>query len=92
MKVGQINLPQRSIRLAAGSTKSKEPRLVIMTQRGLRAAFWPVSLGKIKGGFVFTRGTEPVLDFRGAWHAPASRLAVLMYDSMIFDRTASGTW
>jgi len=32
MKVGQINLPQRSIRLAAGSTKSKEPRLVIMTK------------------------------------------------------------
>ena len=27
-------------------------------------------MGKIKGAFVFARGCEPVLDFRGAWHAP----------------------
>jgi integrase len=68
MKVGQINLAQRSIRLAAGSTKSKEPRLIIMTQEVYELISACVA-GKDESDSVFTRGSEPVLDFRGAWDA-----------------------
>ncbi len=69
MKVGQINLTQRSIRLAAGSTKSKEPRLVIMTKEVYELLSACVAGKKDEGDYVFTRGSEPVLDFRGAWDA-----------------------
>jgi integrase len=66
MKVAQIDLNRQSIQLEASSTKSKEPRLVIMTQEVYEFISACVA-GKNSDDYVFTRGTERVKDFRAAW-------------------------
>ena len=68
LKVSQVNLARRTIRLAAVSTKNKTPRTIKMTQEVLELISQCVN-GKTGQDYVFTRGTEPIEDFRGAWWA-----------------------
>jgi integrase len=67
LRVGQVDLRNRTIRLNPGSTKNGEGREVTMTpevEELLRAAMD----GKGPDDFVFTREDgKPVKDFRGAW-------------------------
>ena len=67
LRVRQVDLLNRTIRLDVGSTKNGEGREVMMTPEVaelLRAAV----AGKQSDEHVFTRdGGKPVKDFRGAW-------------------------
>jgi integrase len=67
MKVSQVDLAARTIRLNPGETKSGEGRTVSMTADVFTLLSACVS-GKGGSEFVFTRaGGSPVLDFRGRW-------------------------
>jgi integrase len=88
MKVGQIDLNRRSIQLYARSTKSKEARLVIMTQEVYELLSKCVA-GKSSDDYVFSRnGGTPILDFRGAWWALCKRAGVP--DLLFHDLRRSG--
>ncbi len=66
LRVRQINLAHRAIRLDVGTTKNKDGREVAMTAKVaelLRAAIE----GKKPDDYVLTRNGKPVRDFRGAW-------------------------
>jgi integrase len=67
MRVRQVDLPQRVIRLEPGTTKNSEGREVVMTD----AVFTLLSacvIGKTPDQFVFTRSNgKPVRDFRTTW-------------------------
>jgi integrase len=67
LKVAQVDLKRRTIRLLAGETKNDEGRTVFMTNEVYELLRGCVT-GKKASDFVFTRedGT-PVRDFRGAW-------------------------
>jgi integrase len=67
LRVRQVDLFNRTIRLNAGETKSGEGRLVKMTQDVYTLLAACVS-GKGADDFVFTRSDgRPVLDFRKRW-------------------------
>ncbi len=67
LRVGQVDLLARTIRLNAGETKSGEGRVVKLTQDVYTLLQACVS-GKSAEGFVFTRDDgKPVLDFRERW-------------------------
>jgi integrase len=67
LRVRQVDLTSRTIRLEPGTTKNDEGRTVVMT--GLvYALLQQCVLGKQPDDFVFTRDRgKPVRDFRGAW-------------------------
>jgi integrase len=69
MKVRQVDLENRTLRLFAGTTKNNEGRIVKMTAEVyglLRDCVW----NKEPEDPVFTRANnEPVKDFRGSWYA-----------------------
>src|SRR5579872_2419688 len=68
MKVRQLDLEARTLRLYAGTTKNDEGRVIMLTEEVcelLRACV----ANKRPEDYVFTRGSEPVRDFRGAWWA-----------------------
>jgi integrase len=69
MRVGQVDLLGRTIRLNPGETKNGEGRIVTLTDA---CYFLVVELmrGKQLDDYLLTRqGGEPVRDFRGAWAA-----------------------
>jgi len=67
MRVGQIDLASRTIRLEVGETKNDEGREVEMTPL-VYALIQQCVTGKQAEDFVFTRETgQPVRDFRGSW-------------------------
>jgi integrase len=67
LKVGQVNLPDRTIRLNPGETKNKKGRLVVMTDDVYVLLEAAVS-GKKAEGYVFTRKDgNPIRDFREVW-------------------------
>ena len=66
LKVGQIDLSSRTIRLEVGETKNDEGREVEMTPL-VYALIQQCVTGKQSGDFVFTRAKRPVRDFRGTW-------------------------
>lgn len=67
MRVSQIDLEARTIRLNPGETKSGDGRVVTMTTEVFALLSACVS-GKKKDDFVFTRPNgSKVLDFRGTW-------------------------
>jgi integrase len=68
LKVSQVNLLRRTIRLAAISTKNKTPRTIKMTKEVLNLVKECIK-GKAPHDYVFTRGSERIKDFRGAWWA-----------------------
>ena len=73
MKVSQIDLADRTVRLEVGSTKNGPGRVVTMTQEVytlLRAC----AIGKKPNDPLFTREDgSAVLDFRGAWQGVCVR-------------------
>jgi integrase len=66
LRVGQVDLLQRTIRLNAGETKSGDGRTVKMTQ-DVYVLLAACVAGKGADGFVFTRDGRQVLDFRERW-------------------------
>jgi integrase len=68
MRVKQIDLTRQTIKLAPGTTKNNEARTIVMTDEVFDLISQCVA-GKGKNDFVFTRGSAPVLNFRGAWDA-----------------------
>lgn len=67
MRVKQIDLLSRTIRLEPGTTKNSDGREVTMTKR-VHELLTLCVFGKKADHFVFTRSNgEPVRDFRGTW-------------------------
>ena len=67
MRVKQVDLLSRTIRLEPGTTKNRDGREVTMTKRVLELLKLCV-FGKTAEDFVFTRSNgRPVRDFRGTW-------------------------
>src|SRR6266566_6912028 len=68
MKVGQVDLLARSIRLNPGETKNGEGRTVNLTDPSHIKLLAACITGKRAEDAVFTRkGGKPVKDFRGTW-------------------------
>lgn len=69
LRVSQVDLAARTIRLNAGETKSGEGRTVKMTQ-DVYVLLQACVSGKAATDYVFTRSDgSPILDFRGAWES-----------------------
>jgi integrase len=67
MRVRQVNLLERTVRLRSLTTKNEEPRVVKMTDEIFRLLSTSVA-GKKELDAVFTRSNgKPVRDFRQAW-------------------------
>jgi integrase len=67
LRVMQIDLMQRTIRLEPGTTKNREGRMVTMTD-ALYVLISACVRGKSESDFVFTRQDgSPVISFRGLW-------------------------
>lgn len=67
MRVSQIDLLSRTIRLEPGTTKNRDGREVTMTRR-VHELLKLCVFGKTDDSFVFTRSNgKPVRDFRGTW-------------------------
>jgi integrase len=68
LKVGQIDLKDRTICLDPGDTKNDEGRAIKMTTE-IYDLLKQCVTGKSPDDYVFTREGKAVLDFRGAWWA-----------------------
>jgi integrase len=67
LRVKQVDIAGKTIRLEAGETKNDEAREVVMTNT-VAALLEQCVTGKAPDDFVFTRDKgKPVADFRGAW-------------------------
>jgi integrase len=84
MKVGQVDLLARTIRLNPGETKNGEGRTVTLTD-----ACWDLVVklisGKQAGDFLLTRPSgEPVRDFRESWYAltKAAKMPGLLFHDL----------
>lgn len=67
LRVDQVDLVERTIRLEPGTTKNGDGREVVMTDAVYTLLCACVS-GKEKSAYVFTRENgKPVRDFRGTW-------------------------
>lgn len=76
LRVKQVNLLERKIRLEVGTTKNGAGRIVKMTDEVFELLKLCVQ-GKQPDDFVFTREDgSPVLDFRGAWENACERAGV----------------
>lgn len=75
LRVRQTDLLNRSIVLDVGSTKSGAGRVVKMTNEVYELLRASLS-GKAPDDLLFTRGKEPVLDFRGAWYSLCERASL----------------
>jgi integrase len=75
LRVRQIDLLERVIRLDPLTTKSRRGRMVVMTE-SVYQLLQQCVLGKSGDDYVFTRDGEPVHDFRGAWDAVRKQAAL----------------
>ena len=76
MRVAQIDLAQRTIRLEPGTTKNTDGREVVMTE-AVRVLISACISGKEAGEYVFTRPNgNRVSDFRVTWERACSRIGV----------------
>lgn len=67
LRVRNIGLQNRTISLPPRSTKNKQPRLIVMTER-VYQLLKPLVSNKLKDDFLFTREDgSPVKDFRSIW-------------------------
>lgn len=66
LRVGQVDLKERVIRLNAGETKNDEARIAPMTSE-VHELLEECVRGKGPQDYVFTRGKRRVMDFRGTW-------------------------
>jgi len=70
LRVKQVDLLHRGIRLNAGETKSGEGRVVKLTQ-DVFVLLQACVAGKDAADFVFTRENgKPIKDFREVWEKP----------------------
>jgi len=67
LRVGQVDLVARTIRLEPGTTKNKEGREVTIESGTLRQLLRHSVEGKRPEDHVFTRGIKPIRDFRKSW-------------------------
>ena len=76
MRVEQVDLVQKVIRLEPGTTKNNDGREVFMTET-VRALLTECVRGKSADKQVFTRGNgNPVRDFRVTWERACSRAGI----------------
>jgi integrase len=76
MRVEQVDLVQKVIRLEPGTTKNSDGREVFMTDT-VRALLSACVQGKSPDAHVFTRSSgSPVRDFRVTWERACSRIGV----------------
>lgn len=76
MRVKQVDLISRTIRLEPGTTKNRDGREVTMTKR-VQELLKLCVFGKQPEGFVFTRSNgTPVRDFRGTWEKACGKAGV----------------
>jgi integrase len=67
LRVRQVDLASRTIRLEVGETKNDEGRTAVMTSL-IYTLLEQCVIGKRADDHVFTRdGGQPIRDFRGAW-------------------------
>ncbi len=67
LRIRNINISAKTITLPPRSTKNKQPRLVVMTER-VYQLLKPLAEGKNPDDFLFTREDgKPVKDFRVIW-------------------------
>lgn len=84
MKVGQVDLLSRTIRLNPGETKNDEGRTVMLTEECYLLVS-QMMRGKQADDFLLTRASgEPVRDFRGAWDAltKAAKMPGLLFHDL----------
>jgi integrase len=67
LRVGQVDLVARTIRLDPGSTKNQEGREVTIESGTLLQLIRHCVEGKRPEDHVFTRGDKPIRDFRKSW-------------------------
>ena len=67
LRVGQVDLVARTIRLDPGTTKNQEGREVTIESGALLQLLRHSVEGKAAEAHVFTRGDKPVRDFRKSW-------------------------
>lgn len=73
LRVKQVDLKNRTVRLEVGTTKNKDGRLAVMTGPLYQLLKLCVE-GKKSDDAVFTRSDgKPVLDFRGAWEKACTK-------------------
>src|SRR6266568_2456776 len=76
MRVGQVDLVQRVIRLEPGTTKNSDGREVVLTD-GTFALLSQCVEGKREDEFVFTRSNDPpIRNFRTTWENACVRAGV----------------
>jgi integrase len=83
LRVGQVDLLNRTIRLDPGTTKSREGREVTIESGRLLQLLRHCVEGKRPDDYVFTRGIKPIRDFRKSWQnlcAAAGVPALLFHD------------
>jgi integrase len=80
LRVRQISLVDRTIRLNPGTTKSGEGRIAVMTT-DVFTLLGAMVAGKQPDDHVFTRRGVPVVDFRDAW---ASLCAAAGFPGLLF--------
>lgn len=79
LKVGQINLARRTMRLDPGTTKNRRGRIVTLT-RGAFALVKKCAEGKHEEEFLLTRTDgQPVRDFREKWKVACHKLGLGVY-------------
>jgi len=67
LRVGQVDLVSRTIRLEPGTTKNSEGREVTIESARLLELLRQCVVGKRAEDHVFTRGDRPIRDFRKRW-------------------------
>ncbi len=67
LKVRQVDLVSRTIRLEPGTTKNREGREVTVESGALLDLLRQCCAGKAQDDYVFTRGLKPIRDFRKGW-------------------------
>jgi integrase len=83
LRVGQVDLVARTIRLDPGTTKNREGREVTIESGTLLHLLRHCREGKRPEDHVFTRGIKPIRDFRKSWQnlcAGAGLPALLLHD------------
>jgi integrase len=83
LRVGQVDLAARTIRLEPGTTKNQEGREVSIESGALLELLRQCLQGKCPEDHVFTRGNKPIRDFRKSWEnlcAAAGVPALLFLD------------
>ena len=84
LRVGQVDLVARTIRLEPGTTKNREGREVTIESGVLLQLLRHSVEGKRPDDYVFTRGNKPIRDFRKSWEnlCTASGVPALLFHDL----------